>query len=412
MTSLLFLVLMCGCSQIAVLDRTDSQWVAEQFELFVEAEIDPLDYGDPVSGDREIGGQGFFVWNDDGTQFWRVVLVLDGRVVVLEEGAETRTFAVDLLVQGAVYSPSGNFVALRTAGESTREWTHVILDTRSGETRPLTTVGLILLSDAGSAVAVVKSGAPQEPSIQFYDANLSELVSVPQTDRTIYHPSLSADGSLFTLTTSDGDAGYLSAYLPTGALAWEFGLSRLGAGQSDVIPSSDGQLVLVSSRDWSGILDGATGAPIWGSQHEPLSFLPRALSPSGSWWVARTQGGLVEAGTALNSAVRMEISLTDSNWRIGNPVGVSDTGNVLCLHWGRGDDAQRLSLVDGNGVVRWFSSAIRTNSPERRLGFVEVNDNVESRLGAPPRVLSADGTRVIWSDLRSIYVVRMAERGA
>jgi len=249
----------CGYG-FEVLDTTDSEWVAPGYEVIEEAVIDPLEYGEPYlnDGSPTVGVHLSFVESDSG-ETWRVVFVLDRKVVVLQEGEDPVEIPVDLDIESCAFSPSGRFVVVHDGAEIYTGQNAARIDTWSGEaeifdSQPDGQAGPrnILVSNSGSVLC----------GWTFFDQDLGLIgrgPEIPQVVAPVFSPSgaYCAAINMANLYLIDDEA----------ELVWERSTVRNGTAATLGGPyhvfSPDERYLAVPLQTGLEVWDVSTGETVW-----------------------------------------------------------------------------------------------------------------------------------------------------
>ena len=238
-----------------ILDTTEEEWVAPGYQVTEEAVIDPLEYGEPFSNDGEpcVGVHLSFAASDSG-EAWRVVFVLDRKVVVLEEGADPVEIPVDLGIESCAFSPSGRFVLVHDGAEEYTGRNAARIDTGTGmveifDSQPEGRPGsrLIQVSDDGSATI----------GLYLLDSGLNVIASY--RDIANCWPSRSATGDYFAIAEGYGWRVHLLDR--TGAEIWS--RSTSGTLSDDMVFSPDETLLAVPLNTGLEVWEINSGETIW-----------------------------------------------------------------------------------------------------------------------------------------------------
>lgn len=258
-----------------ILDTTDEEWVAPGYEVIEEAVIDPLEFGEPFldDGSPVVGVHLSFIDEETG-EAWRVVFVLDRKVVVLEEGSDPVEIPVDLGIESCAFSPSGKFVVVHDGAEEYTGRNAARIDTETGEAetfdsqpngRPgsrnivVSNIGSVLcgwtffdenLDLIGRGAELQNPGAPVVSSTGTFWAVAEgygwSIHLLDQAGAEIW--SRSSSGTLSDRMVFSPDEAYLAVPLYSGLEIWETETGQtVWKDESARIPN--GEILFVGSND-------------------------------------------------------------------------------------------------------------------------------------------------------------------
>lgn len=269
-----------------IIENTEDQWIAPGYRIAEELVLDPGEYGSPIN-ENNIGFQPFFVDTPDGEK-WRIILVFDGEVVVLQEDSETRRFPISEDIEYMMNSANGRYVLLGLREDEERqeerafrrysppEHRVILLDIDTGEQITGSGIrGAGLVGNDGSVV-IIKSDV-----IEFYDSELNLVGTaanfLPERGGTA--TGYATDGSLLvrvhTEDYSDPESRILRAYDRYGNILWVTDNDHYGFP----IVSEHGDYVFVLQRQRLLCLDGSDGNLVWGQQLN-IETIGSSLIPS------------------------------------------------------------------------------------------------------------------------------------
>jgi len=252
-----------------IIENTDDQWIAPGYRIAEELVLDPGEYGNPINV-NDIGFQPFFVDTPDGEK-WRIILVFDGEVVVLQEDTAERRYPIAGDIRYMMNSANGRYVLLGLNDEQTHDeiaWRGysppehrvVLLNTDTGEQVTTTDFkGVGFIGNNGFSISI------KNDAIEFYDNELNLVGTTSNFVREIGGTATgyASDGSLLvrvhTEDYSDPESFILRAYDEFGNILWITDNEHYGFP----IVSEHGEYVFVLQSQRLLCLDGNDGNLLW-----------------------------------------------------------------------------------------------------------------------------------------------------
>ena len=255
-----------------IIENTEDQWIAPGYRIAEELVLDPGEYGTPINT-NDIGFQPFFVDTPDGEK-WRIILVFDGEVVVLQEDTAERRFPIAGDIRYMMNSANGRYVLLGLNEEQTQDeiaWRGysppehrvILLDTATGE--QVTTTGFKgvgFIGNNGFSISI------KNDAIEFYDNELNLLGTTSNFVREMGGTATgyASDGSLLvrvhTEDYNDPESFVLRAYDRFGNILWVTDNDHYGFP----IVTERGEYVCVLQRQKVLYLNGSDGSLLWEHQ--------------------------------------------------------------------------------------------------------------------------------------------------
>ena len=347
------LLLACNAIGFEILDSTDEEWVAPGFEVVEEAVIDPLEYGEPFSndGDPSVGVHLSFVASDS-SEVWRVVFVLDRKVVVLEEGSDPVEIPVDLGIESCAFSPSGRFVVVHDGAEEYTGWNAARIDTETGEaeifdSQPGGQPGprSIVVSNIGSVLC----------GWTFFDEHLDSIGRGADLQNP-GAPVVSSDGSYWAVAEGYGWSIHLLDR--TGAEIWS--RSSSGTLADRMVFSPDETLLAVPLCSGLEIWDTETGETIWRDDSDRIGSTPTFDPSANSFWFGRCGYDLPSA--LQNGDACITIAGYDGKYRHWRVIAASPEILLIELE-SQNPSLRRRAVINLDGEVVWMSSASERSYP-------------------------------------------------
>ena len=419
-----------------IIENTEDQWIAPGYRIAEELVLDPGDYGTPlvsVTGNRNvIGFQPFFVDTPDGEK-WRIILVFDGEVVVLQEDTEIIRFSITGDIKYMLNSANGEYVLLGLRedeqteeelvyeGYSPPEHRVILLDIVTGEQVTATGMtGSILIGNDGSVVVI------KRPEIEFYDRNLNLLGTAPNCIRQTSHTltSYASDGSLLIRQFREhpDDSIYtLRAYDRFGNVLWDSYPPNVGWPAV----SEHGEYVFVLTWGRLMCLNGSNGEKLWEEPHENEG--------EGLLMVSSRRGAAYAFETDVTPAEARENPMRE---RVLNVAAVGQDNNTTITRIAyQSDEIGFFSpkSVAGSGCSLWrvyfgerpgidlSTYLLCLFSSDARLLYSLVVSEANSRFGniwwnsastaLRPAAIDYTGKRIIWWDYSEIHILSIEHEG-
>jgi hypothetical protein len=333
-----------------VLDTYDSEWVAPGYEVVEEAVIDPLEYGEPYlsNGSPTVGVHVSFV-ESDSSEAWRVVFVLDRKVMVLQEGEEPVEIPVDLDIARCAFSPSGRYVVAHDGAEVYTGQNAARIDTWSGEAEifdsqpdgELGPRGLLVADDGSITVGFL-----------FFDGSLD----ITGSYRSIINPcwpTFSPLGSYFATGSNRGSRLYLLD--KDGDVVWEKATGNTIATHMAFSP--DERFLAIPFQTGLEVWDVATGETVWRDESGDYAETPIIGSDGDCMWMRgkrfEFQDNFISNGP---EQVLTGYEGRYHSWRV--IAATTDRVLLEMTEWvDRVPCQRRRTLVDDGNEVIWTSSA-------------------------------------------------------
>jgi hypothetical protein len=393
---ILVVSIMAGHS-LELLTQIDTFWSNPDYSINEVENIDPFEYGTRLREDRGVHGQLVFRETEDGSK-WRVILVYQGKVVVLDEGESIREIPYTFPAYTATFSNSGRYIVLQAAEPEYDGRNGARIDIETGEMivfdlkRPGTTARLwTSLADDGSLmtrhshyVAIIESDL----------TNSTVLDGIHEYSRIFQ----SYDGSTFIIVHWNC---VVDGYNRNGERIWTLDLSESStSGRANNLRtgsmSSDGSMILLAISDGLAFINGRTGelldCKFTGEYVEDPVF-----SSSGSKWISgiwgRTGGSYFSTASGYTDQIDSQMQIRTEQYR-GDvlepciyPLSLSDNGIcVAAFVINPVPNSYRLALCTIAGELLWMT---------------DLKAPGESRLSSSGRSwsqISADGTRFSYYD--------------
>jgi hypothetical protein len=357
----LFLASTCGYG-FEVLDTTDKEWVAPGYEVIEEAVIDPLEYGEPYGGvgALKVGIHLSFV-EVDSTEAWHVILVLDRKIAVLQEGEEPIEIPVDLDIEGCAFSPSGRFVVVHDGAPEYTGRNAARIDTQTSEVRIFDSQPN---GQSGPRNTVVSNSGSVLCGWTLFDNDLDLIGHGPDIANPTA-PVVSPSGTYYTVINRSS----LFLLNARGELIWEQSTLRDGIaatlGGPYQVFSPDESLLAVPLETGLEIWDVATGETIWKDESGTRGSTP-IFDPAGGHVWYRGLGYSLPIDLQGDSPTRsLEIQAKAYGlWRI-----IAASPEYVLIQTERRDpDLRRRALLSLDGEVIWTSAAWEILPADPRAG--------------------------------------------
>jgi hypothetical protein len=377
-----------------ILDTTDDEWTAPGYQVTEEAVIDPLDYGEPFlqEGSPAIGLDLSFV-GEDSAEAWRVVFVLDEKVVVLQQDEEPVEIPVDLGIEYCRFSSSGRYLVVHDGADQYTGRNAARIDVDTGEVRYFD-------SQPGGALGprnmVVSNTGSLLFGWNFFDEDLNPTGRGPD----IYRPMapVSSPNGTYWAATNFGSTVYLLDRSGT-SICW-----TRDAGttlSSEMVFSPDERLLAVPVHTGLEVWDVATGETVWRDESGKVGSTPIFDRSSHRMWYSNYAFDLPEALLAGSASITIpEYDGAYSHWRL-----IAASGDLVMIQpERRNPNMRRRALIDTDGVVLWASKAWEIQTGPSGNAF-------SLAWGGPRTALSRDGSSMLISDGLVIRVFSITEEG-
>lgn len=381
-----------------VLDTTDDEWIAPGCEIVEEAFIDPVLYGEPFlyNGIPRIGAHLSFT-PEHVTQAWRVVLVLDRRIVVLQEDEDPVSIPVDLAIQDYAFSPSGRFVLVHDgAGQYTgRNAARIDCETERVEYFDSQPDG-----SPGSKGLEATDGGVVRCGLRFFD---EELRLTGELDSSVSWSwgTLSPSGRLFVVESASVLPAMLCLYATNGDLIWQNQVESSGLTSlaERIAFSPDESLMAIPLCSGIQIWDTSNGNLVWEDTSGDLPVGRPIFSGDEDHLIFPSTAGVSIVSDFREIAAMSHVSPDPSRRFAMNPYAVSASGAQVIMMQ-KGDItmlARRWAVVSSENAIRWISEA----------SFLSPLDDCRNIW--PSAAISSDGNRIGYTASEAVRILRLGQ---
>jgi len=437
--------------QPPVVDRAgDDTWIAPGYQIEEIVSINPLDYGEPISwsvNQPSIACQMFFVPSDAGEQ-WRVVIVYNNKVVILQENEEVRNIPISCSPRGAIFSRGGGYVLVR--GNKLNQAYDELVNVDTGAVQPYLFreetgwAGFVYVCDNGSTVrlfngslsgterrkfqiispelAVVESWVDTTTG-EWNDGNSS--YSTPAHLRNAAFISVSTDGSLIIFSFYNRTSGEtaIKAFDGDGNILWE-------KTENTYVKhvTSNGNYIICTNSSGLCFLDGRTGELIYNYEIDDR-INATTCSRTGQSWAFQLYGltghyreeqrydgrrGLIWGIDPSKGDSFSTLTYPSDNWDHINPYRISESGCILGITTalpssGHNHAVWKFMYVNEYGKIVWISQLVNLNIEHSLCNIATNNFNIEHELGSIPSALQSNGNRFGFYDGNMLLFFKINE---
>jgi hypothetical protein len=403
-------------TQPNILDQTDEEWTAPGYRVIEEASINPLDYGEPISWGENcngptasIGCQAFFMPTENGEK-WRIIMLLQDKLVILQEDEEPRDIPLACSPTGIIYSRNGRFALVlgRVISGSrsaiyARESEYINIDT--GEVRVFEAMqntgwtGMQYVNDDGS---IYRWSTTTVNPLEYYDPDLN-LAFSRETNVTWGSRWGHASGGSIIVFLEEGNI--LTVYDRAGTLLWEKELEVIL--QMGPMVSADGTVLIMSAHTGLKCFDGFTGDLLW--EWTDCHTVAPVPSVSGhAWAVSMTTKGLLFGVDAVSRELLIDMHYPAETWRRGAPTAVANNGACILRSTSlrpryQNNHLRKIIYTSTEGAIIWISTPFSTASSPLNHSRCN-NSEIELRFGIS---IQSDGERFAYSDYNRVLIMRV-----
>lgn len=344
-----------------ILDTTDEEWVAPGYRITEDTSIDPLDYGEAFrndGGEPAVGVHISFI-GEETDEAWRVVLVLERKVVVLEEGSDPVEIPVDLEIESCAFSPSGRFVVVHDGAEEYTGRNAARIDTETGlvevfDSQPDGTPGPRVIE--ASDTSILRCG------LKFFG---DDLTLIGQLDRNTRwsRGTMSPSGRFFATEVAWTSPSLICLFETDGDLLWEKEAEPYAfASLTDYIAfSPDETYLAVPLHSGLEIWETETGQTVWRDESARIGTTPIFDPNVSSFWNNGSRYDISDDLRAVTETITIG-SGYDGQYRSWCVIASSPAMLLVALEC-RNPNLRRRAIVDPQGEVIWMTSASEMSFP-------------------------------------------------
>ena len=269
-------------------------WVAPGWTISSLVTIDPAEYAAPILHDAYYADA--FIVSSGDKEVWRVVIVGDDKVVVLQEDwTSPREYILPSLTRRVATSTNGRFIAVQSLREGAERTvasdyiyhgdTAVLIDidnwtAETFDPAPGGASAGLLVSGSGRVIGVTDSNQDQLPGFNVYDReNLSAAPEFVEVKHSFRYFSFAKEKDVFVAGLPGYGFPAMGAFDWDGNLLWVFRIEE-GDFPVDVQITPDGNTVFCLTRNGSIYkLDGRTGGILDSAEYAwPSNSMVTAVS--------------------------------------------------------------------------------------------------------------------------------------
>lgn len=351
----LLLASACGYG-FEVLDTTDEEWVAPGYEVVEEAVIDPLEYGEPYTcnGTPTVGVHLSFVETGTG-EVWRVVFVLDRKVVVLQEGEEPDEIPVDLDIASCAFSPSGRYVVVHDEVREVTDRNAERIDLETGDVRLFDSHPSALVGAREPAIA--NDGTVHIGTRLFDPVSLTISAEADDIPGRLGWPVMSPQGNYLAIGSNYGSRVYLMNR--EDGIVWERETGSTIAWH--MVFSPDERFLAIPLQTGLEVWDVATGETVWRDESGQQGSAP-VFDPDGTVMWYRGAGYRLPADLETGQPATV-VSGYDGDYRFWREIAVSADRVLLEMESSEPRLRRRAVVESGSHDLVWASCASDIQHP-------------------------------------------------